>query len=131
MKDSGTQKFIFDERLDRGFLDELFDGDAVYAEVVFEDFLRDLPDYWKEVETAHDDQDIPGLRTSVHKCKTLFGYVGFTDIQHLCQQLEDNCSGDPTAAVARDYLFLAQRKEEARQIIENEHRRLRSFNALS
>jgi HPt (histidine-containing phosphotransfer) domain-containing protein len=128
MKD--TQKFIFDERLDRAFLDELFDGDAAYAEVVFEDFLRDLPGYWKEVETAHGNQDIPGIRTSVHKCKTLFGYVGFTDIQHLCQQLEDNCSGNPMEKGAPDYSFLVQRKEEARQIIENEHRRLKSFNAL-
>ena len=128
MKD--TQKFIFDERLDRAFLDELFDGDAAYAEVVFEDFLRDLPDYWKEVETAHGNQDIPGIRTSVHKCKTLFGYVGFTDIQYLCQQLEDNCSGNPIEKGASDYSFLVQRKEEARQIIENEHRRLKSFNAL-
>jgi HPt (histidine-containing phosphotransfer) domain-containing protein len=128
MKD--TQKFIFDEHLDRAFLDELFDGDSVYAEVVFEDFLRDLPDYWKEVETAHSNQDIQGLRTSVHKCKTLFGYVGFTDIQHLCQQLEDNCSGHPMTNGTPDYPFLVQRKEEARQIIENEHKRLKLFNAL-
>src|ERR1035438_8260652 len=97
MKYPDTQKFIFDERLDRAFLDELFEGDSVYTEVVFEDFLRDIPNYWKKVESAHINQDIPGLRTSVHKCKPLFGYVGFTDIQHLCQQLEDNCSGNTMA----------------------------------
>ena len=41
MKDSNPETFIFSEQLDRAFLDELFEGDSVYAQVVFEDFLRD------------------------------------------------------------------------------------------
>ncbi|HMH21643.1 MAG TPA: Hpt domain-containing protein [Puia sp.] len=128
MKDPNPDRFIFNERLDRTFLDELFEGDSVYAQVVFEDFLRDLPGYWKDVETAHMNRDNNGLRTSVHKCKTLFGYVGFTDIQQLCQQLEDNCSGDQAAQERPHYHLLLTRKDEARQVIENEFKRLKIFN---
>ena len=129
MKDSNQDRFLFNEHLDRAFLDELFEGDSVYAQVVFEDFLRDLPDYWKDVEMAHMNLDPKGLRTSVHKCKTLFGYVGFTDIQQLCQKLEDSCSADQAAQERPDFHVLLERKEEAQQIIENEYKRLKLFNA--
>jgi hypothetical protein len=44
--------FVFDENLNATFLAELFEGDTIYAETVFEDFLRDLPVYWLRVEAA-------------------------------------------------------------------------------
>jgi len=129
MKDSTPARFIFNKNLDARFLDELFDGDAAYAQIVFEDFLRDLPDYWKDVETAYEKQDLNGIRTSIHKCKTLFGYVGFSDIQQLCQEFENSCSGKAIAALESGYQMLVNRKEEARDIIESEYDRLKIFNA--
>lgn len=129
MKDSSPARFIFNKHLDARFLDELFDGDAVYAQIVFEDFLRDLPDYWQDVETAYDRKDLAGVRTSIHKCKTLFGYVGFSDIQQLCQEFENSCSEKSIAELAAGYQVLVNRKEEARHIIENEYERLKIFNA--
>ena len=78
--------FVFDESLNSSFLEELFEGDTKYAEAVFEDFLKDLPEYWDRVEMAYHNRNLPILGTSVHTCKTLFGYVGFTDLQELCQQ---------------------------------------------
>ncbi|HEY4831198.1 MAG TPA: Hpt domain-containing protein, partial [Waddliaceae bacterium] len=99
MQDSNPVGFVFSKHLDSRFLDELFEGNTGYAQIVFEDFLRDLPDYWQDVRTAYESQDINGLRNSIHKCKTLFGYVGFSDIQQLCQDFENNCSGQPIAAL--------------------------------
>lgn len=123
--------FIFSSRLNAGFLDELFEGDTIYAETVFEDFLRDLPDYWKTVETAYKSGDLTELGTTIHKCKTLFGYVGFTDIQEFCQEFENNCATTSRELLNKDYKILAQRKEEARKIIEQEYNRLRTFNAAN
>src|SRR5215475_6790771 len=120
--------FVFDESLNASFLAELFDGDTIYAETVFEDFLRDLPIYWDRVEAAYDSKNLPVLGTSVHTCKTLFGYVGFTDLQDLCQQFENKCSVNTPEELRLDYILLIQRKERAQHIIEKEYNRLRVFN---
>ncbi|HEY4338200.1 MAG TPA: Hpt domain-containing protein [Puia sp.] len=120
--------FVFDESLNASFLAELFDGDTIYAETVFEDFLRDIPDYWDRVESAYEAKNLPVLGTSVHTCKTLFGYVGFTDLQELCQQFENKCSVNTAEELRLDYIRLIQKKERAQRVIEKEYVRLREFN---
>src|ERR1700743_349270 len=119
-----TPAFIFDESLNSGFLEELFEGDTSYAETVFEDFLRDLPVYWERVETAYQSKNLPVLGTCVHTCKTLFGYVGFTDLQELCQQFENKCSASTVEELRVEYILLIQRKERAKRIIEKDYPRL-------
>jgi len=130
MKDFNPGKFVFNTRLDARFLDELFDGDTVYTQHVFEDFLRDLPDYWKSTATAWQNGDRTALRASIHKCKTLFGYVGFTDIQRICQEFENSCADNTIGDLRSRYQVLLDKKEEARVIIEEEYTRLKSFNGL-
>lgn len=120
--------FVFNESLNAAFLGELFEGDTIYAETVFEDFLRDLPVYWERVETAFNHKNLPALGTCIHTCKTLFGYVGFTDLQDLCQQFENKCSVNTVEELRIDYILLVQRKEKAQHIIEKEYTRLRLFN---
>jgi HPt (histidine-containing phosphotransfer) domain-containing protein len=120
--------FVFDESLNSKFLEELFEGDTSYAETVFEDFLRDLPVYWDRVENAYQNKNLPVLGTSVHTCKTLFGYVGFTDLQDLCQQFENKCSVNVVDELAMEFTQLTQRKQRAQHIIEKEYDRLRRFN---
>jgi HPt (histidine-containing phosphotransfer) domain-containing protein len=131
MQQLDPNKFIFNKSLNAKFLEELFEGDTIYAETIFEDFLRDLPDYWTSVESAYKKNDVGELSTAIHKCKTLFGYVGFTDIQEFCQEFENNCARKPLHALEVGYLVLSQKKETARQIIENEFNRLKSFNAAN
>jgi len=120
--------FVFDESLNSTFLAELFEGDTIYAETVFEDFLKDLPIYWLRVESAYNSKNLPALGTAVHTCKTLFGYVGFTDLQELCQQFENKCSVNTAEELRVEYILLIQRKERAQHIIEKEYDRLRLYN---
>ncbi len=122
------QAFVFDESLNASFLAELFEGDTIYAETVFEDFLRDLPVYWEQVEAAYNTKNLPVLGTTIHTCKTLFGYVGFTDLQEQCQQFENKCSVNSLEELKLDYIILIQRKDKAQLIIEKEYIRLRRFN---
>lgn len=120
-------RFVFNERLNAAFLDELFEGDTIYAETVFEDFLKDLPTYWQKVETSYQSKNMTALKTSIHTCKTLFGYVGFTDLQDLCQAFETKCS-DMTGDLAADFSILSDKKLNAQHIIENEYNRLKKYN---
>jgi len=121
-------RFDFDESLNSAFLEELFEGDTIYAETVFEDFLKDLPVYWERVEAAFNNKNLPVLGTSIHTCKTLFGYVGFTDLQDLCQQFENRCAVNTVEELKIEYILLVQRKEKAQHIIEKEYTRLRLYN---
>lgn len=132
MQNPNPKEFIFNEKLNGPFLNELFDGDCTYAEAVFGEFLNDLPPYWQEVETAWQQQQTASLGAAVHKCKTLFGYVGLSHIQQFCQELENHCSQSTTiAALQNQYALLYEMKEEAREIIESELKRLQIFNAQS
>jgi HPt (histidine-containing phosphotransfer) domain-containing protein len=130
MPDPNPIQFIFNENLDRPFLEELFNGDFTYAEDVFADFLSDLPSYWQDVETAWQQQQVTELRAAVHKCKTLFGYVGLTSIQQFCQEFEDHCIDaiGTIGALTHQYELLFRHKEAAWQLIEAEHSRLQRFN---
>lgn len=121
-------RFDFDESLNSAFLEELFEGDTIYAETVFEDFLKDLPVYWERVENAFNGKNLPVLGTSIHTCKTLFGYVGFTDLQDLCQQFENRCAVNTLEELKIEYILLVQRKVKAQHIIEKEYTRLRLYN---
>ena len=121
-------QFVFHERLNADFLKELFEGDTIYAETVFEDFLRDLPAYWEKVQASYQNKNMSLLGTNIHTCKTLFGYVGFTDLQELCQEFENKCALNTAEALQMDFNTLTQKKQEAQKIIENEYNRLKSYN---
>lgn len=120
--------FVFHESLNAAFLDELFDGDSSYAETVFEDFLNDLPSYWQKVETAFQTRNMTALGTSIHTCKTLFGYVGFTDLQELCQEFENSCAGNTQEGLRPSFEILRKKKTTAQNIIEQEFERLKVYN---
>jgi len=123
-----SRTFPFHESLNAAFLEELFEGDTIYAETVFEDFLRDLPAYWEKVQSSYQHKNMSLLGTNIHTCKTLFGYVGFTDLQELCQEFENKCALNTAEALQTDYDMLTKKKQEAQKIIENEYNRLKRFN---
>jgi hypothetical protein len=128
MQKIDSNQFVFNENLNAAFLNELFEGDCLYAETVFEDFLRDLPVYWDRVESAYKNRNIPLLKTSIHTCKTLFGYVGFTNLQEDCQEFENSCQDKTEEQLQADFTVLCQKKEMARHVIEGEFSRLKIFN---
>lgn len=122
-------EFLFDKALDTSFLQELFQEDFLYAETVFQEFLKDLPAYWQEVDAAYNGMDVKELGKAVHKCKTLFGYVGLTTTLELFQQFENNCSQAGAVIPVSAYNALQKEKDHAHQVIEGEHRRLAAYNA--
>ncbi|HEY5409001.1 MAG TPA: hypothetical protein VIJ92_18055 [Ginsengibacter sp.] len=86
-----TATFAFDERLDTGFLDELFEGDKEHTAIVFEQFLSGIHLYLKEA----DDNFFPGnmelFRQKVHKLKPVFSFVGLTGLTHEAEVIENQC----------------------------------------
>src|SRR6476469_9182332 len=110
--EKGSQKpFEFNSALDKMFLKDLFEGDAHYAMIVFGDFLKDIPSYWNEVEEAYSSENLNNLRSSIHKCKTLFGYVGHMQMLELFQNFEHKCGNvSEFSMIEKDYAVLQNRK---------------------
>lgn len=131
MRDVDQGEFAFDNTLDTNFLQELFQGDFVYAETVFQEFLKDLPTYWEEVAAARKGTDVKELGKAVHKCKTLFGYVGLTKTLDLFQRFENSCSQPGAMLHESAYEALKQEKDRAQETIGKELVRLQSFNAAN
>ena len=124
-----ANQFIFNKNLDASFLEELYSGDTQYAESVFEEFLKDLPGYWNEVENAYIEKNLLALKASAHKCKTLFGYVGAAKIQELFQDFENKCHNTiSVASLEPDYRFLLSEKNNTAKLITEELNRLKAFN---
>src|SRR5689334_1493399 len=104
MNNENPNLFRFNTELDTSFLQDLFDGDIEYAAQVFGDFLQSLPGYWTEVQDAYDAGNLPALKAAVHKCKTLFGYVGHTRLLDHLQLFENRCgSAGEIEEVAVEY----------------------------
>jgi len=129
MKDVDQGEFLFDNTLDTNFLEELFQGDFVYAETVFHEFLKDLPTYWEEVAAARQGSDVKELGKTVHKCKTLFGYVGLTNTLEQFQQFEISCAKPGAVIPVSAYEALREEKDRAHRVITKELGRLQSYNA--
>ena len=129
MLNHASGKFLFNASLDVAFLEELFEGDTAYAATVFGEFLKDLPLFWSEVETAHREKNVQALRAAAHKCKTLFGYVGCSSVQDAFQQFEQLCGRVAEASVLEsDYRQLAVHKDAANGLIQAEYNRLKQFH---
>ncbi len=129
MKDVDQGEFQFSKGLDTNFLQELFQGDFAYAETVFQEFLKDLPAYWEEVAVAYKGADVKELGKAVHKCKTLFGYVGLTQTLELFQEFEHSCHKPGAMIPLSAYQALLKEKDLAHGLIEEELGRLQTYNA--
>jgi hypothetical protein len=120
--------FQFSPAFDSAFLNELFADDMEYAAVVFRDFLAEMPQCCDEMTTAFQNNNIPGLRSSAHKCKTLFAYVGLNAISGQLQALEAACDHlETTQTIAPLFQELLKQKPAIEQMISEEIKRLESF----
>jgi HPt (histidine-containing phosphotransfer) domain-containing protein len=81
----------FDKKLDNIFLNELYDGDAVYAATVFDTFLQEVRSMMEGCLNAIENGDIPVFQKAVHKFKPTLSYVGLTDIGKQLESLEKAC----------------------------------------
>src|SRR4051812_44300179 len=124
MLQSESRPFTFSEKLNAGFLNELFEGDYQYAETVFGDFLKYLPEYSAEIDAAYKQKNIEELRKAIHKCKTLMGFVGLTDIQDQYLKMEKMCEkGRESAEIDQAYVSLRDQTFLGKDLISNELQR--------
>lgn len=123
------QPFRFSESFDNDFLNELFGDDLVYAITIFEGFLEEMPECCYRMRSAFESNDIAGMRSSAHKCKTLFSYIGLKKIAVQIEALEMACDVlDNTATMQPLFTSLLQQKEAIEKMVSDEINRLKQYH---
>jgi len=125
---SSDKAFPFSEPIDGRYLTELYAGDYVMIEETFSDVLGEYDTLIGKVCEAHQAEDVATLKSTVHKIKPLFGFVGLLSIQSQCLQFEKACEQGSFSAVAADFIPLRSSLLQAKSIIAAERDRLRAYN---
>lgn len=120
--------FVFSDAINSQYIIELYAGDYVMIEETFTDVLLEYDGFVQKINTCFRDDDVAALKSSVHKIKPLFGFVGLTDLQALCLQFENACQGSSCSGLAADYAVLFEKLIQAKSIIRDEQARLVAFN---
>lgn len=117
--------------LDAAVLGELYGSDTQHMEMVFAAFLSEAGACAHVLQQSYRHRNLALLKSTVHKFKPLFYYVGLTALHRQFDAFEMLCgSAATTAAVATPYRRLIEDMQQGIQLIEQECERLKNFNAL-
>ena len=124
------KQFIFNGKMDKEALYSLYTDDFAYIEEIFATTLQHFDADFSAVQLAYENGQVEDLRRAIHKIKPTFGYTGLLEVQSLCKSFEDQCiAAESTAAITEQYTHIKNVLLEARDLIDNEHTRLKVFNA--
>ncbi len=120
--------FVFDGRLDRTFLESVYEGDMEHAEMVFDQFLQTLPSQLSEIKNYYQGCDLENFRKNVHKIKPVLSYVGLTGLTDKAAVLESQCKQVASIQdVATLYSSFSMELNQMIPVIENELTRIRNL----
>jgi HPt (histidine-containing phosphotransfer) domain-containing protein len=126
---SSDKPFIFNEKIDIQCINDLYGDYYVYIEEVFGTVLTEYKMLAENITSSYTSQNIPALKSAVHKIKPIFGFVGLTIIQQQCQDFEDLCQGASSFdLLANDFNELNDNLIKSKSLIEEEKRKLELFN---
>lgn len=77
-----------DTPLDRDFLEELLEGDAEFAQELFETYFESADAAYSDAETLLGNRDVVNAFRPFHTLKGASASVGLTGIQELGRELE-------------------------------------------
>ncbi len=130
MNDQHRHKnFIFNPKIDSGFLFSLYENDYVYILEVFTDSTEELENALMTFAMAYNAGDVQDLKNAAHKIKPLFGFTGLLKVQDAVKGFEDHC-GKVTRVelLSGEYNALLEEINGARQILIAEQKRLQEFS---
>jgi HPt (histidine-containing phosphotransfer) domain-containing protein len=122
--------FVFNPEIDANYLNSLYGDDFMYMQEVFETVLDDYQSLTDQIEFSYSSGNLAPLRSAVHKIKPVFGFVGLTAVQQLCQDFEKICDQAASSnELSDDYETLKNKIFQSKQIIEEEKKNLEIFNS--
>ena len=124
--------FVFNPAFDVNYLNSLYGDDFVYFQEVLNTVLNDYQSLTDNIDYSFTSGNLTSLRSAVHKIKPVFGFVGLTQVQHLCQEFEQRCtSASAPDQLSGEFESLKNRISQSKQLIEEEKKKLELFNSQS
>jgi HPt (histidine-containing phosphotransfer) domain-containing protein len=122
--------FVFNPEFDVNYLYSLYGDDYNYMQEVFNTVLHDYQSLTDNIEYNYSSGNLNALRSAVHKIKPVFGFVGLTAVQQLCQDFEQICSAASSPdQLTGDFESLKNKITKSKQLIEEEKKKLELFNS--
>jgi HPt (histidine-containing phosphotransfer) domain-containing protein len=122
--------FVFNTEIDAAYLNSLYGDDFVYLQEIFDTVLNDFQSLTDNIEFAYSSGNPAALKSAVHKIKPVFGFVGLTAVQQLCQDFEKTCGTvSSTGELATEFETVKNKILQSKQIIEEEKKKLEVFNS--
>lgn len=119
--------FLFDHRLDRDFLEKMYEGDVEHAFAIFSLFVDMAPDLIKDIDESFALGSVEPLRSKVHQLKPAFSYVGLTQLTKNSELLEETCKETSDISKLKHlYNELRNNYSHSFPIIEKELQRLKN-----
>src|ERR1035438_7249938 len=116
-----NNSFIFNDKIDVQCINDLYGDDYPYIEEVFTTVLTEYKVLAENITGYYASEDIPALKSAVHKIKPIFGFVGFTEVQQQCQHFENLCqSASSFELLTNDYSELNDTLINSKSLIEEE-----------
>jgi HPt (histidine-containing phosphotransfer) domain-containing protein len=125
-----SNAFVFNDEIDANYLNSLYGEDYNYLQEVFNTVLDEYVSLTDNIEYSHSSGNLAALKASVHKIKPVFGFVGLTQVQLLCQEFEKKCAEVSSVdQLSREFETLKNKIFQCKQIIEEEKKKLELFNS--
>ncbi len=122
--------FVFNDEIDANYLNSLYGEDYNYLQEVFNTVLDEYVSLTDNIEYSYSSGNLTALKASVHKIKPVFGFVGLTQVQLLCQDFEKICATVSSVdQLSREFETLKNKIFQCKQIIEEEKKKLEMFNS--
>ena len=122
--------FVFNPEFDVNYLNSLYGDDFNYLQEVFDTVLQDYQSLTDNIEFSYSSGNLTALRSAVHKIKPVFGFVGLTAVQQLCQDFEKVCgTANSPDQLSGDFEALKNKISQSKQLIEEEKKKLEIFNS--
>jgi HPt (histidine-containing phosphotransfer) domain-containing protein len=127
-KEPHHTEFVFNQTINSKYINELYESDYVMIEETFADVLKEYDAYLQNINVCYQAEDVPALKSAVHKIKPLCGYVGLTELQSLCQKFENDCQDGEFRSLENECTGLMNSLIQAKALIVEEKARLSAFN---
>ena len=122
------KKFIFNEKLDTGFIFSLYEDDYPYIIEVFTTTIQELEWAIVDLEEAFHSGNLANMRKTAHKMKPLFGFTGLLSVEDEVGKFENHCKeAEWLETMEAPYQSLLILVHEAKAIIISEQKRLKEF----
>jgi HPt (histidine-containing phosphotransfer) domain-containing protein len=129
MSETSTQYFEFDARLDTTFLASMYEGDASYAAIIFEQFLETLPAQLADIEESFIAENKETFRQQLHKLKPTFSFVGLTNLSTQANVIEKKCFEiDTLTPISSLYKLFKDAVATGIPIVQQEFERLKTLS---